>query len=302
MRGALIHAVVYVVVNVLVAAIWVGSGKGTTDDVARAFGSIETARSLGYWPIYLAMAWGSALVVHWTVAVTGIPRRRRKRAARAEKAAARAAGRLASAAAQPGPDDAPTLHDGRQRRWFAVMFTDLVGSTPLTEQLGDEAWAEALRRHRDAVRRRIERHGGTEVGTQGDGFLIRFPSPDAAVACAADLQRTVAQRREQDADVPPVRIGIHAGEVVHDGDDDDLVGRVVNLASRVTQVARPGEILVTEAVADHLLVDLPVTDRGLHQLKGIDRPRHLLSVVWGDPPAVVDLDRSRETDLDAVPE
>ncbi len=78
--------------------------------------------------------------------------------------------------------------------------------------------------------------------------------------------------------LPEVRIGIHAGDAVHD--DGDLVGQVVNVAARVTSVAEPGQILVTEQVADRLDPGVTLHDCGLHELRGISRPRHLLAVDW----------------------
>ncbi len=220
-------------------------------------------------------------------AVTGPARPPRADAAperRDRKAAAASDASVASTADHPRR----RASDRSARHWVAVMFTDLVDSTRLTAEVGDEAWAAELKAHRDFVRGKLDRHGGREVSTQGDGFLIRFDDPDAAVACAVELQRSSAKRRAR-MDTPHLRVGIHAGEVVHDGDDDDLIGQVVNLAARVTDAAARDEILVTEAVVDHLKEHVPTTDRGLHHLKGIDRPRHLLAVVWAEAPAVVDL-------------
>ena len=117
-----------------------------------------------------------------------------------------------------------------------------------------------------------------EVGTQGDGFLVRFDTPDAAVSCAVDVQRQMAGGRAGGAFVPELRVGIHAGEVVTD--DNDLIGRVINLAARVTEAAEPGEILLTEPVADHLTPGIALADRGLKPLKGFAQPRHLLAVAW----------------------
>jgi class 3 adenylate cyclase len=174
------------------------------------------------------------------------------------------------------PSKAPTTSAGRQ--WVAVMFTDLVGSTGLAESLGDSTWHEMLTSHRQLVRQCVTDHHGAEVGTQGDGFLVRFETPDAAVACATFLQRSMSDTRVAGAFVPELRIGIHAGEAL--ADDNDLVGRVINLASRVTDAAGPGEILITEPVADHLSPGVALTDRGLKPLKGFAQPRHLLAVVW----------------------
>jgi class 3 adenylate cyclase len=77
-----------------------------------------------------------------------------------------------------------------------------------------------------------------------------------------------------------LRIGVHAGEAVHD--DGDLIGRVVNLAARVTGEAEPGEILVTEPVADYVGGHLHLQDRGLRELRGVPQPRHLLAVDWSE--------------------
>lgn len=188
-----------------------------------------------------------------------------------------------------------TKRAARERQWVAVMFTDIVESTQLNEALGDDQWARVLADHRSAVRERVAEHGGDEVGTQGDGFLLRFDSPDAAVACATALQKSwstarVASAAKSSSPVPGVRIGLHAGEVVHD--EDDLVGKVINLAARVTDVANVDEILVTEPIADHLTGDIKLVDRGLRSLKGYDRPRHLLAVVWQDSPDVVVLEQT----------
>jgi class 3 adenylate cyclase len=180
----------------------------------------------------------------------------------------------ASAAATPAPPRSPSGH-----HWVAAMFTDIVGSTDLTETLGDEAWSRVLREHRLVVRACVSAHGGREVGTQGDGFLVRFDHALDAVACAVAIERRLDENRRRGSFTPEVKIGIHAGEAFT-ADDDDLVGRVVNLASRITMFAGPGEIVVTEPVADRLGPNVRLVDRGLQQLKGISQPRHLLAVAW----------------------
>jgi class 3 adenylate cyclase len=196
-------------------------------------------------------------------------------------------GRTASRPSKP-----PATVPGRQ--WVAVMFTDLVGSTGLAEQLGDATWHELLATHRQHVRTCIDQHQGSEVGTQGDGFLVRFELPDAAVACAVALQRQMQEGRDRGAFVPELRIGIHAGEAM--ADDNDLVGRVINLASRVTDAAAPGEILVTEPVADHLSPGVALADRGLKPLKGFAQPRHLLAVMWHPTDETIVLTTELEND------
>lgn len=312
----LIHAVVYVVVNAVLVFGWVLT-TGSIDQLRRYLETPGDAVTTSFWPVVPIVVWGAALAIHAAVVlVSFLPssrrrrrereRRRRRRdyerqrsRRRAQKEARRtsvaatrqaeAMVKAASAAADPAdpsgggaersPDGAPA---GVRRRWVVVVFTDISRSTPLTEALGDEAWAEVLAEHRDSVRRAVADHGGSEVGTQGDGFLVRFDDPSDAVACAVELQRSLELHRRAGAFAPEVRMGIHAGEAI--AGDDDLVGRVVNLASRLVDVAEPGEILVTEPVADHLGSAPDLVDRGLRQLKGIARPRHLLSVLWQESP------------------
>lgn len=206
------------------------------------------------------------------------------------------------APAAPGPDRRDPARDGDgparfgrratdrvpTRHWVAVLFTDIVDSTPLNRALGDDAWADLLAAHRALVRTCVAEHGGTEVGTQGDGFLVRFEVPDEAAACAVELQRRLAAERARTPTGVHVRMGIHAGEVVQN--DDDLVGSVINLASRVTAVAGADEILVTEPFADHLGGTRLLVDRGLRTLKGFEQPRHLLALVWDEASDTIVLD------------
>ena len=176
--------------------------------------------------------------------------------------------------APTGQTSAPT----GQRRFVVVMFIDIVGSTRLTEVLGDEGWAQLRSAHRELLRSCFAAAGGSEVSAQGDGFLARFALPVAAVRCAIDVQSKLEAQRRATGFAPHVRIGIHSGEVVDT--DGDLLGRVVNLAARVVGAAEPDEIFITEPVADHLDPDLALDDRGLHSLRGVTGPRHLLAVPW----------------------
>ena len=158
------------------------------------------------------------------------------------------------------------------------MFTDLTDSTITNEQVGDSVWAEIVSRHRNVVRAATEQHHGVEVGTQGDGFFVRFDQLTDAAACAVRIQRESAEQRGNGSFVPPVRVGIHGGDAVHD-DDDDVLGQVVNIAARLLAVAQPHEILVTEPVAD-AVESGTLDDRGLVTLKGISQPRHVLALSW----------------------
>jgi class 3 adenylate cyclase len=320
MRGLFIHTVVFAVVNALLVGAWLLTTGSTTelshvqDDallaVQNGFWPLVIGAVWGGALVIHAGVWMGSLLpggkkararrgsrreareaLHQGAHEHGHERRRPRTPERpaspsdaapnvdlAKDAARAAIGLVESLAGRAAsrPSHPPTSTPGRQ--WVAVMFTDLVGSTGLAESLGDATWHEMLATHRRLVRQCVTDHGGTEVGTQGDGFLVRFETPDAAVTCAISLQRSMSEAREGGAFVPELRVGIHAGEAV--ADDNDLVGRVINLAARVTDAAEPGEVLITEPVADHLSPGVALTDRGLKPLKGFAQPRHLLSVVW----------------------
>jgi class 3 adenylate cyclase len=277
MVGFGIHLFVYAAGVSLLTAIWVLSGQGTVDDVAKIIQDPTRATALGFWPAWVAVSWASAVVVHLGVVLSiGLfgRRARRQRAALA-KQAVQVAAQLGNRATK-----APSRPTGPTRQWVAVMFTDVVNSTSLTESLGDDEWTRVLTRHREFVRSCFEARGGHEVGTQGDGCLARFPSPADAVGCALDIQRQLDEVTSGAGDFPlQIRIGVHAGDAVEDG-EGDLIGRVVNVAARVTSEAAPGEILVTEPVADHVDSEVKLEDRGLVMLRGIAQPRHLLAVSW----------------------
>lgn len=130
-----------------------------------------------------------------------------------------------------------------------------------------------------AMRRAVAAEGGAEVRSQGDGLFARFDDP-AAVRAAVAVQRWAASPATPDTGHAPllVHVGVHAGPAIED--DGDLIGNMANLAARVTAVAGGGEVLVTESVADLAGDGFAFEDRGMHELKGIARPRHLLAVAW----------------------
>ncbi len=124
-----------------------------------------------------------------------------------------------------------------------LLFTDIEGSTPLNERLGDQRWMELLREHNALVREQIQSHEGYEVKTEGDGFMVAFGSARKGVQCAIAIQRAFAKRND-DADEPVlVRIGLHTGEPVKE--DNDFYGTQVTQAARIGNEANGGEILVS---------------------------------------------------------
>jgi class 3 adenylate cyclase len=158
------------------------------------------------------------------------------------------------------------LRVGSHGRMLAtLLFTDLVDSTVIASQVGDVAWRELLSRHFEAVREQVERFGGREVKTTGDGLLATFAGPAQALYCAVAICH--AANREG----LHLRAGVHVGEVELVG--SDVRGVAVHEAARIMAKAREDEILVSE-ITRTLAVssDLAFQDRGRHTLKGAPRP------------------------------
>jgi class 3 adenylate cyclase len=131
----------------------------------------------------------------------------------------------------------------------AILFSDIEDSTVLTERLGDERWLQLLRAHNAIFRDRLREHGGYEVKNQGDGFMLVFPEPAAALRCAIEVQRALAERAAENPDDGiSVRMGLHTGEAI--AEEGDFFGRNVVLAARIAAQARGGEILVSEALRE----------------------------------------------------
>jgi class 3 adenylate cyclase len=281
-----VHLFISIAVCGFVVAAWALT-SGSFAELSDLAENPTLSRKLGFWPIWVILAAAAALVVHLGFVVAGVfgdrsrKRRRRRDVDRAKRAGTQVGDALAdmlrSLAARQRERKRPT--HGPVKRWVAVMFSDIVDSTRLAEEVGDEEWTGVVSRYREFVRAAFATRGGEEVGTQGDGFLAQFPSPADAVQCAIDIQRDIEDVAAAGLGLQ-LRIGVHAGEAVHD--DGDLIGRVVNLAARVTGEADPGEILVTEPVADYVGGRLQLQDRGLRDLRGVPQPRHLLAVVWSD--------------------
>ena len=145
----------------------------------------------------------------------------------------------------------------------AMCFLDISGYTRLTEERGDEAAADLATRLATLVRRASQEHGGTPVKWLGDGVMFYFREPGAAVVAALEMVEVVGRQN-----LPPAHVGVHAGPVVFQ--DGDYFGRTVNLASRIADYARPGEVLVSQEVVD-AAEGGPVTftEIGPVELKGV---------------------------------
>jgi adenylate cyclase len=151
----------------------------------------------------------------------------------------------------------------RLERPPAMCFLDITGYTRLTEERGDEAAAELAARLAGLVRRSSLEHGGTPVKWLGDGVMFYFRAPGDAVLAAVEMVEVVGSHG-----LPPAHVGIHAGPVVFQ--DGDYFGRTVNLAARIADYARPGEVLVSQEVVD-AAEGGPVafTEIGPVELKGV---------------------------------
>jgi adenylate cyclase len=147
-----------------------------------------------------------------------------------------------------GEDSPPVAAD---RRLVAIMFTDMVGFTRLAQQ--DEARAlRLLEEHRALLRPIFASRGGREVKTLGDGFMVEFVSAVESVRCAVEIQATMAKQNSsrRPEERYQLRIGVHVGDVVRQG--NDLVGDGVNVASRIEPLAPPGGICITGPVWDQI--------------------------------------------------
>jgi class 3 adenylate cyclase len=170
--------------------------------------------------------------------------------------------------------------DARDPGIRTVLFTDIVESTSLTQTLGDDVAMELLQIHDSVVRDALKALNGREVKHTGDGIMASFVSAAAAVRCAAQIQRGLAQRAgEQNNHPVRVRIGGAAGEPVEHG--NDIFGSTVQLAARLCSHAEPEQIVVSSVVAD-LCIGKGLMFRALGEvsLKGFDQPVHAHSVEW----------------------
>jgi adenylate cyclase len=134
------------------------------------------------------------------------------------------------------------LHS-RLERPPAMCFLDITGYTRLTQERGDEAAAQLAATLSRLVQRASVQHGGRPIKWLGDGVMFYFPDPGPGVVAALDMVDGVA-----DAGLPPAHVGLHAGPVIFQ--EGDYYGQTVNIASRIAEYARPGEVLVSQAVVD----------------------------------------------------
>jgi basic membrane protein A and related proteins len=168
------------------------------------------------------------------------------------------------------------MRKGRQATVLTTLvFTDIVSSTAMAEEMGDRRWRELLDRHYTIIRRGLREHGGKELDTAGDGVFARFDSPAAAIRWASAVADGVRELGIE------LRVGIHIGEA--ELLEGKLSGVNVHAAARTMGEAEAGQILVTSSVRDLVRGSgFGFEDRGVHELRGIDGEWHLHEVVSVD--------------------
>jgi Protein of unknown function (DUF4242)/Adenylate and Guanylate cyclase catalytic domain len=161
----------------------------------------------------------------------------------------------------------------------AILFTDIVDSTGVTQRLGDRAAMRLLREHDSIVRTVLAQFGGTEVKHTGDGIMAAFASAFQAVGAAAQIQRELHERDRAETEALHVRIGVAAGEPVTD--QGDLFGAAVQQAARLCACAQPDCIVVSSGVHDLCRgKGIRFSDGGPIALKGFEEPIGHFEVKW----------------------
>ena len=229
-----IHVAIYVVVNLMLVEVWAASGGGY------------------FWPIWPMLGWGTGVACHAAPLLArrgtpppgeAAPRLKEARGPGPEHEAT-SVDEVASTVASERPSLRPAAApDGT----VTILFSDIEASTALNERLGDVRWLELLGKHNRLVRDQVKACGGFEVKSQGDGFMIAFPSARRAIQCARAIQDAVAADLGEHPDGPVrVRMGLHTGEAIRQ--ESDFYGKNVVVAARIAEQARGGEILASSVV------------------------------------------------------
>jgi len=173
-----------------------------------------------------------------------------------------------------------------QRKELITLFSDIRGFSEATARRGDLSAYELVRVHNEVAHRHFDSHGGRLVKTYGDGVMAIFPpdAPEEALRCAASIQRDLHKLNQRREDLQIfVGIGLHIGEVLcaPGGGDEDYIGHTVNLAKRLAERAKGGQILISKDLylRAERLVDVGFLYQGAPELKGVGEVT-LYEVIW----------------------
>jgi adenylate cyclase len=135
-----------------------------------------------------------------------------------------------------------------------LMFSDIENSTAVNSEIGDREWVKLLAAHDRLLKTYVERHRGHVVKSQGDGYMVVFPTPELAIGASLGIQRALSAKRQRNRRLRRtpirVRIGLHTGTAIER--EGDYFGRNVAMAARVAAMADGGEILATGEIAEAL--------------------------------------------------
>ena len=155
------------------------------------------------------------------------------------------------------------------------LFAELAGFTALTEAHGDEQAADLAHEFESAAARLLPRHGAEQIKTIGDALMLRVETPAEAIKLGLALTRGLLA----ECGYPTIRVGMHHGPAVHRA--DDWFGATVNLAARVSGLARGGEVLLTDATREAAgdVEGVQFEAHGVHRLRNIGEPVKVFSAV-----------------------
>ena len=167
----------------------------------------------------------------------------------------------------------------KKRRLIAIMFTDIVGYSALTQKNEDQA-LKLLEDHNIILRDIFPLYEGKEIKTIGDAFLVEFKSALKAVKCAINIQQSLYDHNETVAENKKIRIriGIHIGDVVHR--KGDIFGDEVNITARIEPLAEPGGICISEQVHYQVRNKIrhQIESMGKKKLKNIQVPMEIYKI------------------------
>ena len=165
---------------------------------------------------------------------------------------------------------------------ITFVFTDIVGSTAMTQKLGNACAQKAVRTHNTAVRNAIGARRGREVKHTGDGIMATFPDPASAVAAVIQMQREIAAHNSANPNLEVgVRIGVNVGEAVEE--ENDFFGAAVQMTARICDKATKGNIWVSQGIVDACKGQkIGFIPRGGFEMKGIQGRKNLYEVGWSD--------------------